>query len=62
MIILGNFSKLKRNFKGNNFWARGYYVNTVGLDEVRVREYIKNQETNNMLSDKYEIPDSSDLF
>ena len=53
---------MKKNFKGNSFWARGYYVNTVGLDEVRVREYIKNQETNDMLSDKYEISDPSNLF
>ena len=34
----------KRNFTGENFWARGYYVSTVGLDEQTVREYIKNQE------------------
>ncbi len=25
---------LKKNFKGHNFWARGYYVSTVGLDEI----------------------------
>ena len=29
---------------GRNFWARGYFVSTVGLDEVVVREYIRNQE------------------
>ena len=34
----------KRNFTGENFWARGYYVSTVGLDEQTMREYIKNQE------------------
>ena len=34
----------KRNFVGQHFWARGYYVSTVGRDEQAIREYIKNQE------------------
>jgi putative transposase len=33
-----------RNFSGENFWARGYFVSTVGLDEAMVREYIREQE------------------
>lgn len=34
----------QRNFTGEHFWARGYYVLTVGLDEDVVRQYIRNQE------------------
>ena len=34
----------RRNFTGQHFWARGYYVSTVGLDEVALRQYIKKQE------------------
>jgi len=34
----------KRNFTGESFWARGYFVSTVGLDEDTVRRYIRNQE------------------
>ena len=34
----------KKNFVGMNFWARGYFVSTVGLDEEVIRNYIKNQE------------------
>ncbi|MBA4391176.1 MAG: IS200/IS605 family transposase [Syntrophus sp. (in: bacteria)] len=34
----------QRNFIGQNFWARGYCVSTIGLDENVVREYIKRQE------------------
>jgi putative transposase len=34
----------KRNFVGQSFWARGYYVSTVGRDETVIREYIRNQE------------------
>jgi putative transposase len=34
----------KRNFVGQHFWARGYFVSTVGRDQEVIREYIKNQE------------------
>ena len=34
----------ERNFTGEVFWARGYFVSTVGLDEAMVRAYIRNQE------------------
>ena len=34
----------RRNFTGEHFWARGYYVSTVGLDEVALRQYIQQQE------------------
>jgi REP element-mobilizing transposase RayT len=34
----------KRNFVGLNFWARGYCVSTVGLDEAMIRNYIRTQE------------------
>ncbi len=39
------YGERKRNFIGQHFWARGYYVSTVGRDEQAIREYIKNQET-----------------
>jgi len=62
MMIFEKFSKLRSNFKGHTFWARGYYVNTVGLDESKIRQYIKNQETDDMINDKTEIPDPRNLF
>lgn len=34
----------KRNYNGMHFWARGYYVSTVGADEEVIRAYIRNQE------------------
>ena len=33
-----------RNFVGKHFWARGYYVSTVGLNEEEIREYVRSQE------------------
>ena len=38
------YGERKRNFVGQHFWARGYFVSTVGRDEETIREYIRNQE------------------
>jgi putative transposase len=38
------YGERKRNFVGQHFWARGYFVSTVGRDEQLIREYIRNQE------------------
>jgi putative transposase len=38
------YGENRRNFTGQNFWARGYFVSTVGRDEDVIRKYIKNQE------------------
>jgi putative transposase len=37
-------TKSSRMVRGRTFWARGYCVSTVGLDEEKIREYIRNQE------------------
>ena len=42
--IARNFMGHRKNFTGQHFWARGYYVSTVGRDEATIREYIKQQE------------------
>ncbi|MFH0341471.1 MAG: transposase, partial [Chromatiales bacterium] len=42
--IARTFGGRQRNFTGENFWARGYFVSTVGLEENMVRAYIRNQE------------------
>ena len=38
------YGECKRNFVGQHFWARGYFVSTVGRDEEQIRTYIRNQE------------------
>ena len=38
------YGERKRNFVGQHFWARGYYVSTVGRDEAVIRAYIRQQE------------------
>lgn len=42
--VARNYMGQKRNFTGHQFWARGYFVSTVGRDEKAVREYIQAQE------------------
>ena len=42
--IARTYGGRKKNFVGEHFWARGYYVSTAGKDEEAVREYIKKQE------------------
>jgi putative transposase len=42
--IARTFGERRRNFVGQHFWARGYFVSTVGRDEGVIREYIRRQE------------------
>jgi putative transposase len=44
ITIARRFGGRRRNFTGEVFWARGYFVSTVGLDEEMVRAYIRSQE------------------
>ena len=44
IAIARRFGGRERNFTGEVFWARGYFVSTVGLDEEVVRAYIRKQE------------------
>lgn len=45
----------KRNFVGESFWARGYFVSTVGRDEEKIREYIRNQEKEDIRIDQFKL-------
>ena len=42
--IARTYQSKTRNFTGESFWARGYFVSTVGRDEAKIRDYIRNQE------------------
>ncbi len=45
----------RRNFVGQHFWARGYFVSTVGRDEQVIREYIKHQEKEDRRVDQLKL-------
>ena len=53
--IARTFGGRKRNFTGENFWARGYFASTVGRDENVIREYIKRQEAEDRRVDQMKL-------
>lgn len=53
--IARTYMERKRNFVGQHFWARGYFVSTVGRDEEVVREYIRRQEAEDRRIDQLNL-------
>ena len=45
-----------RNFVGQSFWARGYFVSTIGRDEAAIRQYILNQEKREQRLEQMKLP------
>ena len=55
IAIARNYMGRQKNFTGQNFWARGYYVSTVGRDEQTIRQYILEQEAEDKRPDRLEL-------
>ncbi|GAK58165.1 transposase of ISCARN10, IS200/IS605 family IS200 group [Candidatus Vecturithrix granuli] len=53
--IARHYQGCQRNYTGKHFWARGFYVDTVGLNEEIIREYIRNQEEEDKRLDQLEM-------
>jgi putative transposase len=53
--IARTYIGVRRNFVGQHFWARGYFVSTVGRDEAMIREYIQNQEAEDKRIDQMKL-------
>jgi putative transposase len=49
------YMERRRNYVGQHFWARGYFVSTVGRDEQVIREYIRNQEKEDRRVDQLKL-------
>ena len=61
MMIFERHANLKYKYGNRHFWATGYYVSTVGLQEKTLRKYIQEQEKQDQIEDKvstkeYETP------
>ena len=52
LMIFDRHSNLKYKFGNRNFWATGYYVITVGLNEATIAKYIREQENEDIVEDK----------
>ena len=57
--IARKFAGRPRNFVGQHFWARGYFVSTVGRDEQAIRVYIREQEVEDRRYDQLRLDHSS---
>ncbi len=55
IYVARHFRGKERNFTGESFWARGYFISTVGRDEKMIREYIKNQEAEDVRQDELKL-------
>ncbi len=55
--IARTFGGRQKNFTGEHFWARGYYVSTVGIDEAALRRYIQQQEDEDRRLDQLHLFD-----
>lgn len=53
--IARSYGERKQNFTGQHFWARGYFVSTVGRDEETIRRYIRHQEAEDQRLDQLKL-------
>ena len=54
-MLYEQFGELKYKYRNREFWCRGYYVDTVGKNETRIAEYIKNQRKEDELGEQMTI-------
>ena len=62
LMIFERHANLKYKYGNRNFWAKGYFVSTVGLKDEVAREYIKNQELEDMKEDNLSKKEYVDPF
>ena len=62
LMIFERHANLKYKYGNRNFWAKGFYVSTVGLDTKKVQEYIQNQEKEDMIQDNMTSKEYKDPF
>ena len=60
--IFERHAEMKYKFGNRHFWADGYYVSTVGLNEATVRKYIQDQEKDDIAKDKLSVKEYEDPF
>ena len=55
IYVARNFGNRRKNFTGERFWARGYFVSTCGRDDEEIKEYIKHQEQEDKRIDQLKL-------
>ena len=62
LMIFDRHANLKNKYGNRHFWCRGYYVDTVGKNEKKIAEYVRNQLQEDALSDQIGIREYFDPF
>ena len=62
LMIFDRHANLKYKYGNRHFWARGYYVDTVGRNKKQIQEYIKNQLQEDQIADQMSIKEYVDPF
>ena len=62
LMIFDRHANLKYRYGNRHFWCRGYYVDTVGKNEKKIAEYIREQLNEDMLEDQISLKEFIDPF
>ena len=62
LMIFDRHANLKYKYGNRHFWCRGYYVDTVGRNEKKIAEYVRNQLQEDIIADQLTIKEYIDPF
>ena len=62
LMIFDKHANMKYKFGNRKFWAEGYHVSTVGLNEATIAKYIREQESHDIALDKLSVKEYEDPF
>ena len=62
LMMFDKHANLKYKFGNRHFWAEGYYVSTVGLNEAAIKKHIEDQEKHDIAMDKLSVKEYEDPF
>ena len=62
LMIFDRHANLKYKYGNRHFWCRGYFVDTVGKNEKKIREYIQNQLEEDYVKDQISMKNAAKLF
>ena len=62
LMIFDRHANLKYKYGSRHFWCRGYYVDTVGKNETKIAEYIREQLESDKMEDQISLKEFTDPF
>ena len=62
LMIFDRHANLKYKYGNRHFWARGYYVDTVGRNKKQIQEYMKHQLEEDQIADQMSLKENIDPF